>query len=836
MSAALRQDEPDDIPDAEQQNTTDPEGASDEAPSLVLWKQGPWLDLPATKVHRAIDEEVRKQEFTAKNRAERAKYHRLQRDGIRWVQLEEKRQNTAPSYSVYLPPGASSLRLPNKTDDLSSKVIAQVTVDPPKPDAEPEGDSDKERAAAEFATRFLTADGSDAGTNDAEKAKFALDMAITDMSSFSWVYVERHHAWRPQPIMAHPQAVSAESPLIGPDGQETPDPIIRYVKDSGELTDVPAEAARQWVPALVERTVPVTNVRLLPETAGSLDEALGAIIVWPTTIGELTAQYPDEMNGLTRDKIEELLRWEPPRPDDHLPRALQKLAHRGGDRQRLDVHGKPDPDALVWCYYGYYRSCALYPDGAWVVSTPVFTARGPRTGVVDGRVVLRDVPLSQTRPMADTIGGDWAGRAFVSLYAPGDEIRAQIFGAVLEALDKVLHPLWYIPATSPIQPQQVADARMYDTPLILGSPEDTVQWEQPPQIPNTATDIIEFVSQEMDKTARLGDTAQGLETATAVSGVAKRAAIEQSLVGLSSMFQNYRSARQRVWRIKLQEASVEFSVPQRVSFKGEDGSYTEQWWTGADFGGTKDVRIALGSGTMLSPSQKQQSAFMLRQMLPETFSEDDLAKMIHGNASADVGLRDNPHRMSILREIKLWEKGPPEGWVPPTPEIDPMTGQPALGPDGRPTMAGPSSTPFAQRPNLEHPVVARVQYYELVNYISGTAYTKQPPEWRALLDQRLEQSAYAAGVVTLRAQAEAAQRQQAQAEQQESSRLAQNTADKAADREAKAHESALDREQNDAQFAASQAADAQSGAVSADLERTKLAAAERMAALRSPTP
>lgn len=823
----------------------DPQGAPEsEAPSLVQHTQGPWLDLPEGKVFRVIDDEVKRQEPSAKNRCEKIKFHRLQRDGVPWVQLEEKQQNRGYSrYECYVPPGVSALKLPSKVDQLSSGAVAQVTVDPPKPDAEPEGDSDKERSAAEFATRFLTADGSEAGTNDAEKAKAALDLAVTDMSSFRWVYVDRFASWRPEPIMAHPQAVSADAPLsppqpapqfdemgqpvpVPPVAQETSDPIIRYVRPDGSLTDTPAEARRQWVPALCERTVEAQNVRLLPEMSKSLDDALGAVILWPTTVGHLTAEFPDVINGLSTEQMEKLLSWRPERPADHLPRAFQHMAERS-ERHKLDGNGVPDPDALVWTYVGYYKSCALYPDGASVVCNPAFVVRGKRTGVVDGQVVLRDIPLAQCRPMTDTTGGDWAGKAFVTLYASGDAMAQQVFGGLLEAMDKALHPLSYLSGTSPIQPQQIEDARATGAPLILASSEDKVQWEQAPAIPNGAFDLVDFIYTQMEQGARQGDTARGLESSNSVSGVAKRAAIEQSLVGLSSMFQNYRTAQQRVWRLKLQEAAVEFSVPQRVSYKGEDGSYAEQWWTGADFGGTKDVKIALGSGTMLSQSQKNEQVFTLRQFLPTVFSEDDAARMVHGNVSSDIGLKDNPHRMRILRDIKKWEAGPPEGWTPPAQTLDPMTGQSV--------MSAPSFTPFDPRPNDEDPTVARVQYVELVDFMSGTAYAKHPPEWRALLDQRLEQARYAAGVTTMRQQAEAQQQQAAQQQAQASAQMAQQSAEKDKDRAMKASDSEAARQQDASQFAAKQQAEAQSGAVSADLERTKIAAQQQMAALKQST-
>jgi len=279
------------------------------------------------------------------------------------------------------------------------------------------------------------------------------------------------------------------------------------------------------------------------------------------------------------------------------------------------------------------------------------------------------------------------------------------------------------------------------------------------ELPGFLPEILGQIDTGMETAAGLGDTAQALESPNAISGVAKQVVVGQAKVALSQIYQNFVAFVTRYWRIKAQFAQRKLTVPQQVQYSGIDSAFKQRWFTGADFLGVKDVSIATGSGTMQAPVEKQQSIAFAQQA--GWMDLEEAADAGRSTIAGDLGLGDNPHTQLIARQLAEWSEGPPKGWTPAQPAVDQTTGQPAVDPtSGQPQMQPPSWTPFEPRPTDEDPTVAKAQYKNLRDFIATADYSKQPPEWRMLVDQRYQQSAYAAGIQTVRQQYEAQDKQQ----------------------------------------------------------------------------
>ena len=226
---------------------------------------------------------------------------------------------------------------------------------------------------------------------------------------------------------------------------------------------------------------------------------------------------------------------------------------------------------------------------------------------------------------------------------------------------------------------------------------------------------------------------------------------------------------------------------------GTDAAYKQRWFTGADFVGVTDVTIQHGSGTMMGPAEKQQYAAIAAQQ--QFLDLDEAREIARGSMSEDLGVQRNVHEERVDREIAAWIDGPPEGWTPAAPAIDPMTGAPQVDPaTGQPAMQPPSWTPFEVRPHDEEPLVAATRHRKLTRCMATGDYSKQPPEWRAVFDTEYTRMAYAAGVQTIRAQHEAQQQQAAEQQAQAAQQQEGEQASKAEDRAFQAEQKQQDRE------------------------------------------
>lgn len=796
------------------------EGAQDAAGAPEGEPMGPWLDEPGPKVFQAIDKEVERQEPAAKNLYERHKRNRYWREGKPFARLIEKREDKGV-LQAWLPPfGKRVAPLPNKTDDLCNKIVSQITTDPFEPEVVPQTASDEDRDGAEFATRFLKADGGEGGTNDQQVVRDALDIACTHGSGYVHLYTDpQGGGWQPLAIEAHPTSMTVDDalmkpgpvdPLTGEPGApvETTDGTVkRYVaKDGKTLTDNPLEADRQWIPKIKREILRPEHVRFLPDCAYDIAEAEGVILLRYCTLGEFEEMYP-EVADLSDEEVVKLVNWRPKRHRVLLPRhvvddkresgggVLGGKTSSGADKER------PGPETLVFYYLGYMDPSPRYPEGAMVVaSAGDVYYRGPLAADVtrrDGKMerLCMNIPLAQFKSLNDFLDGHPNGHAIIERFGPGNEYRAAILTALLENVDHILHPNVFLPVTSPVRPRALA-ARD-GTPIRIGSPEDKPTFEDPGVLPDFALAAVDRIDTDMNSASGLQETAQGLESPRSVSGVAKRTAVEQSIVALGQMFQNAALGITRYWRIKLQLARADLDVPTLIGYVGEDGAYKLDEFTGADLSGAKDVRISKGTGTMMSPSAKQEWLAGLQQY--KWINPLDAAESVRSGVAGMLGIQDNPHMMRIRRSLIEWRKGVPEGWLPPRPWMTPVMGpdgmtpmgeEPAMDEMGQPVMLPPSYNPFEPRINDEEPEVAQIRVRELSRALASNSYTKHPPEWRQLLDAEYERMRYAAGIQTVREMAQAQAQAEAQAADQQAESEGRAEAGKEAERAHESNESA----------------------------------------------
>lgn len=730
------------------------------------------------KVFKAIDETVESQEQLAKNRDAARKHRARVRAGVPFSVLNKDEDRNV--WTAELPPGASAQPspIPNKADDLCRKIVSQVIVDLPAPDPKPATDDEKDRGAADLAKRFLKVDGDESGTNDPELFRDVLDSAMTDASEFAHVWVDMQGGgWRPLKIKAHPQATDVQNPLVAmqpvmdpvtqqpavdpmtgqPQMQEIPtsEYVFRYV-NAGQFVENAAEAERQWMPKIVRDVLGPAHVRTVPEVSDVANaEAVILLMVGP--VSELKRRVPE----IDEAVVQRLAEWKPRRHKALVPQAMRaRLKEQQKQKDTLQV----DDHTLVFWYQQYCSVGPEYMDGAEILVSGADGGIVLKKGTLrkdienegDTVVLLRDIPVAQCKALHDSEYRDPMGKAPIDLFGHTNEGLAQIYGAVLEDTDKRLHPNVFIPSTSPVQDWQLTARN--GQPIPVYSKDDAPFYEEQSDLASFTPKIIELMEESMRESAMLGSTAEVLDSPNASSGVAKQMEVGQAKVFLAPVAQNFLGFVKRYWRLKLEAAQAFLTIPQEVEYVGLDQAYKVRWFTGADFAGVKDVAVLPGTGTMMSPVEKQQYLSFAQTAM--WLDPEEAGEAGRSSVADDLGLQSMPAEDAIKREIAEWMKGPPEGFTPPQPTMDPATQQP--------TMSAPSWTPFQTRPTDEDPAVAKRQYKILRDFCYTNDYSQHPPEWRALVDQRVALAQYAAGVQTMRQQAEAAQAQQQQQAAQQS--------------------------------------------------------------------
>lgn len=657
-------------------------------------------------------------------------------------------------WTAHFPTNASPDTTPsvNKAATLCRRFASLMFADPPAPDVVPPSGDDEDIAASEFSERALIDLQGESHLNEAEKARKAFDRASTFGSGYVRYYIDaRGGGLVPVQVQAHPDATHVDNALIDPstmqidpatveydaNGFEIPgtgQPIPgtgeergpyeqRFVRSDGTLTDDKSEAAKRWAPEIKSEVLDGRHVRLIPHTADDIWDAYGAQVAsMSLTWGELK-QIAPEISKLDKEDKKKILEYRPKKSDDLIP---------GG--KSMDVEAEKNEDErLVFVLTTYYKQCEDYPQGLYLITIADRFVLHRSEWVAEGENGPEplDIPITQYSQFTEGRDGYWKV-GLMEIVGGGNEYRASQIANWLDHLEKLNNRKTFLPTNSIIRPEDLALPR--DTALPM-NPGGEPKYEDVPGYPSDSYNMLEFAGGEMDDASGLLDTAR--ESSQADSGRQAFAIISQVHAGLSEPRQGVERAYIRGSRITLQLARAFFDVPRELRWSGEDGKYRHKAWTGADLGGTTDVRVKAGTLTMLAPAAKAQLAehYAGLQIIPP----DELREILSSNIGATIGMQDDAVLMRVRGQIAEWEEGPPEGWVAPEPQgIDPMTGEPVPGQDES------LAEIFEPVPSDTLPGTAQRRLREIANAMQGSRYRRWPVEWRVGLDMEFQRMMAAA--------------------------------------------------------------------------------------------
>lgn len=812
------------------------------------------------RIFKQIDEEIKRQKRLAKNRDEQGKHYKAVQNGNPFSYLEKTEDRSV--WEAKVPPfmeGVDAPPVPNKMADLGKKLINQMLVDDFMPNPKPDGDSDKDRGAADLMKKFLRTDATASGTNDRQMLREVLGINITQKSAFAMVWVDMTGGgWRPKQIMAHPQALDANKPLlgpkidpttkkpvIGPDGmavlERSSSPVLRYVAEKEvpnpedpdgeptmqrEFTKDPARAARLWLPKIKRTLLHPNQVRTVPHTATVFDAQKIICLMWEP-IAEAKKRFPI-LDQMSKEQLKLLASWRPQScqwqslmPDAVRPKASDALG-AGGDG--------PHDDTILFWYHHFCRIGTDYVDGSEVA------VNGAGGGVLlkrdtlredvkaeDGTLVpvLMEPPVTQYIALQDTDGGDPFGKAVYADFASGNEAYAQIWMGLLEAMDRAVHLNMMLPSTSSIT--RAEWNRRDGTPLEILTANDKPVFEESPVIPAFIDKMLEAIELHLNSSAGTNETSSGLDSPFSISGKAKEIAIKQARVQLAQYWQNTVNGHTHFWKLKGQRAQAYYTVPQMVKLSGEESAYKQPWWTGADLLNINDIALQPGTGTMMAPAEKGQWLGMMQQA--GWIDQETAGEMARASMQDDLGLPPNIHEERINRCIAEFAKGEPPDWRATYDAWEQyqqmvaqwqeqatavMQEQMTLGVDeataqqmAQTQLPAPQQvpepwTPFDVRPNDGDPNVAKIHYRRMNNFASSAEYKKHEEPYRSYcFDQAFQRIAYNAGVKTqaqVDAEQQAAAQQQANAQQADANGKAKGEAAKGADKAAAAQAQSQDKE------------------------------------------
>jgi hypothetical protein len=641
---------------------------------------GPLLEEADADVFKATHALVMRQELIALNHLAQDSHWTFVKLGYPWSTLTKE-----PNRDVYkqtLPYGSAGITVqavPNKTWDLINKTTEAILQDFPVGECEPGSDSEQAQSACEMGNRFLADDASEQGTNDPELFHDRVERSLTCSSSYLECWTDpTGGGYIPLQIKAHPQAVSPDNPLVGPDGSPTTDYVLRYVTapQGGQFTDDPSQAAPQWQPKLRAAKWEREHVRVFPESK-RIEEAEKVIILGYCTLGEARRRWKT-VGQMAPEDLSALCDWTPPRYLVLLP-PFQRARWKQSEGRDKEKAGSSD-ERIMFYYHVYAKASPDYKKGCDVVVT------GAHDGLVLDKQLLAkpveiekagnkvteirclEIPMVQVTPRGDPDERDPSGRAFIELFAGAAENNAYLMMSFSQIIDAILHTPFSIESTSPIEGWQVEDARASGDFLVTTPGAKPPVQLTPPVLPGQFFQLVEFADEALNSIASSERAATGADNSKERSGKALQIAVSRNNVSLSGMNTAVNNAVARWDRIKIEQCMANFTTTQQLSYVGEDGAYKQDEWTGVDFALVGKVTIKAGTGTMMDDDAKIQYLGNLKasqMMTPEEAS--DAARPSY---SKKLGLPPDPHQQRIERQVAAWIKGPP------APQVDPTTGQP----------------------------------------------------------------------------------------------------------------------------------------------------------------
>lgn len=755
------------------------DSVEDGADLVDLSKLGPLLDRKEPSACKLALRMWANQDKPMNKRKERWRAYRLWRWGATGVQLRRTDYNRN-EFTVWAPPGGA--RTPpgvNKASRLCRRMKCQVFVDPPTPEAEPAGDTDTDRSAAEFTTRVLQDVGSESGINFLETARRAFDWASTYGSGFRvWDWDPMASGHRPLQVMACPTAVDANQPEIDPaTGQEyTGDFVLRYIAQDGKtLTDDGSKAALQWVGGLKSQVRHGHHVRFLPQAVNGIADSQGVMIGTFEPLADLKARYPQTIGQMAPEDLKKLANFHPERYKDLLPSWVSDITNINDS-----VSASPLTDStLIFQLRIVFKSHALYPKGCNFVllGDETIAERGPWSFVnSDGVEEMLDIPVDQFKQFEDG-DDDPYGRGLIAMLGEMNEVRNMQTGSWIEYLERFNNRKGFIPTTSPLQAKQML---LQTGAYIPVPPGQEPTYEQIPDYPKASTDFFEMITEEMNDESGLQQAGQGIESPDVKSGIHAAIIRDQVATGISDLAQHTWDGCTRGWRIMAQLIRAFATKPQKIKWVGEDGSYKTKEWVGADLGSTRNIVIAKGSGTLMSPAGRA----LIAQELSEAglIDPNQYKRLTIGQVGGLLDIQDDPHLLRVRRQLSRWKEGPSaelkqqsaaiqpqiqaatqalQQWQQITQQAQASGMQPPPQPQPPPPdpMAVYAGQIFTRIPVDVEPDVAKTRWIELSRELAGTAFSSQPPPWQQALLSEYDQMRQAAGVYTL------AEQQQAQAQQ-----------------------------------------------------------------------
>lgn len=768
---------------------------------------GPLLEKSEPAVIKLVNAYWEDLEPVMAERIAHWKANRKRRQGVIGVHVVKPNPDKA-EWKVWAPPGAAKVPPTfNQPARLSRRLVSNLFVDPPLPEATPGSASDNsDPDAAEFTTRILQDVCTSRHYNVPRIGEMCVSRAATYDSAFARVYVDpKGNGSRPKTIQASQAAMTVEDALYQNGDGVTPQPtpyVTRYVMADGKLTDEASEADLEWLPGLRHEILTGLNLRPIPATATSIEDCQGVVIRTGVKLGKLRDQFPDELGELDAEELWELVKERPTKSEAALEPAERLIPTNKGEE------GDPPPDDTTVVVSSVYMSDGgEYPGGAYVVIAGTKRVLHRQTWEAERNGVKEALPL----PIAQFKGWDegetdFYGYHLMHFLGPGNEVRAAALGGAIEHMDRFNRRKVFYTPQSLFQPKVAPAQQGVMVPVQQGT---APQVEQMPEYPRVGMELFDRATAELNDESGLQPIAQGMTDPTVQSGLHAQKVIEQVNIGLGGIKRSTDDGVQRLWTIAVAFIRAYYTISQQIRYRGDDQEYKQKSWSGVDLGDTKDVRILKGSFTMLAPSAKLAVAEYMRKL--NLIDDNQLRMMAAGNIGGLMGLQDDPALLRIRRQISMWEDGPPKAADPEEirPEspagaimdesstaIPPQAMDPALGSSpGAPSQElpedpsvvgsiAPAPPPapdpiqlavmniFKPAPNEQEPAIAQIRFRELSRAMCGKKYERQPEPWRKGFDAVYEEARKAAGVGTA---AEAAANAQA-AQKAEADKLAQQQA------------------------------------------------------------
>lgn len=628
---------------------------------------GPILENADPDVFKLTDGLVLRQELLAKNHLAQDNYYTCLVSGYPWADLVHDTTRDVYTFNpLYGGSGLTIQAVPNKNLDLVNKAASTVLSDFPEAEAEPLDDSEEAEAAVDMANRFLAQNASEQGTNDAVLFDDRVKRALVTASSYLEAWTDpTGGGYVPLEIKAHPEAVSPDDPLVGPDGQPTTEYVLRYVTADNQFTTDASQAAPQWQPKIMASCWERAHIRVFPEHL-PVHLAEKVIILGYCTLGEGKRRWKS-IGQMSPEDLSALCDWQPQRYPSLLP-PFQRARWKLTDGREKEKSGSSD-ERIMFYYHIYQRATPDYRKGADVVVT------GAMKGFVIDRKLLatdvevpkaqgrttetrcREIPVVQITPRADPNGRDPSGLSFLEQFVGATQNNALLASGYWEGVDRTLHTPYAIPMTSPIEGWQVKDARASEDFLIITRMEDKPTQLPPPVMPTGFFEMFSLSDEAINSIANQERAAQGAENSKERSGKALQIAINRNNIANTPMQVSTNNSVARWNRIKIEIAMSDYTTPQLIGYVGDDGSYKEDEFTGVDFALVGKVSIKAGTGTMMPPDQKVQYLSNLRA--GQLIDDGEAKEAARPAFAKQLGLPPSSHEQYVERCIDGWVKGPP---------------------------------------------------------------------------------------------------------------------------------------------------------------------------------